>query len=183
VLVGSGGDESFDDGNEVAINAPVSANGTTASMDLSGVTLQPDTYRVTLTDAITDLAGVPLDGDGDGEPSGDFVATFRGGVTYTDDAQPIYFEKCDPCHTGGGSGGHDIGINYEDAFLPAGIFPECVNEGLLIGECTIVLIQEGEMPLGAGCTGDPQQDAGDPDCLTQEEQDIIQAWIDEGMPE
>ena len=73
--------------------------------------------------------------------------------------------------------------NYEDAFLPASVYPQCVNAGLLVGECTIVLIQEGEMPLGAGCTGDPQQDAGNADCLTQEEQDTIQAWIDAGMPE
>ena len=183
VVVASGGDNDFGNGNEVPINGTVSANGTTASMDLSGITLEPDNYRVTLTDAITDLTGAPLDGDSDGQPSGDFVATFRGGVTYTDDAQPIYFDKCDPCHTGGGSGGHDIGINYQDAFLPAQIFPECVNPGLLIGQCTIVLIQEGEMPLGAGCTGDPVQDSGNAACLTQEQQDIIQAWIDEGMPE
>jgi hypothetical protein len=39
------------------------------------------------------------------------------------------------------------------------------------------------MPLGAGCTGDPAQDAGNPACLTQAEQDAVQAWIDAGMPE
>jgi methionine-rich copper-binding protein CopC len=183
VLVRSGGDGAFDNGNDVAITAPVSANGTSATMDLSGVALVADTYRVTLSDTITDLAGVPLDGDGDGEPSGDFAATFRLGVTYTLDAQPIYSEKCDPCHTTEGFGGHNIGSNYDDAFLPSGVYPECFNEGLLVGQCTIVLIQEGEMPFGAGCTGDPAQDVGDPECLTQDEQDIIQAWIDEGMPE
>jgi hypothetical protein len=46
-----------------------------------------------------------------------------------------------------------------------------------------VLIQEGVMPFNAGCTGDPVQDANNPKCLTQEQKDVIQAWIDSGMPE
>jgi hypothetical protein len=58
-----------------------------------------------------------------------------------------------------------------------------VDPGLLVGQCTIVLIQEGVMPLGEGCSGDPDQDAGDPNCTTREEQETIQAWIDAGMPE
>ena len=101
--------------------------------------------------------------------------------TYTEDVQPIFFEKCDLCHTGEGYGGHNIGINYEDAFLPADNFAECAE--LLVGQCTIIVIQEGRMPPGSICTGDPAQDAGNPDCLTQEEQDTVQAWIDAGMPE
>jgi hypothetical protein len=116
-------------------------------------------------------------------PSGVVNDCNLGFVTYTEDTQPIYFEKCDPCHTGFGFGGHNIGTNYEDALQPAAIFPECTEPGLLIGECTIVLIQEGVMPQGAGCTGDPQQDADNPLCTTQEEQDLIQAWIDAGLPE
>jgi len=39
------------------------------------------------------------------------------------------------------------------------------------------------MPQGANCDGDPAQDTGNPACLTQAEQDIIQAWIDGGLPE
>ena len=101
--------------------------------------------------------------------------------TYTEDVQPIFFEKCDLCHTGEGYGDHNIGVNYEDAFLPADDFAECA--GLLVGQCTIVVIQEGKMPPGSICTGDPAQDAGNPDCLTQDEQDTVQAWIDAGMPE
>jgi hypothetical protein len=109
------------------------------------------------------------------------MATERRAATSRPSSQPIFFEKCNPCHTGLGLGGHNIGTDYDDAFLPAGIFLECT--GLTIGQCTIVLIQEGVMPLGAGCTGDPVQDEDNPDCLTQEEQDTIQAWIDSGMPE
>jgi hypothetical protein len=113
-------------------------------------------------------------------PSGLVNDCNLGFVTYTEDTQPIYFEKCDPCHTGGGSGGHNIGIDYEDALEPAAN-RDC--RGLTVGECTIVRIQAGDMPLGAGCTGDPVQDADNPDCTTQEQQDLIQAWIDGGLPE
>ena len=116
-------------------------------------------------------------------PSGIVNDCNLGFVTYTEDTQPIYADKCAPCHTTLGLGGHNIGTNYEDALEPATIFPECTEPGLLIGECTIVLIQEGVMPLGAGCTGDPVQDADNPACTTQEEQDLIQAWIDAGLPE
>ncbi len=101
-------------------------------------------------------------------------------VTYTNDAQPIYMDKCAPCHTSFGSGGHNIGTSYADAFLAA---DDSDCDGLNVGECTIVRIQSGEMPAGAGCTGDPAADAGNPACLTQLEQDTIQAWIDRGLPE
>ena len=100
--------------------------------------------------------------------------------TYTNDVQPIFAEKCQPCHTGFGLGGHDIGINYADAFLPADN-SDC--DGLNVGQCTIVRILSGEMPNGAGCTGNPVQDAGNAACLTQEEQDTVQGWIDAGLPQ
>jgi len=113
-------------------------------------------------------------------PSGDVNDCNLGLSTYTADTQPIYFDKCDPCHTGLGFGGHNIGTTYEDALKPA----TNVNcTGLMVGECTIVRIQRGEMPAGAGCTGDPVQDAGNAACTTQLEQDLIQAWIDAGLPE
>jgi hypothetical protein len=104
-----------------------------------------------------------------------------GAPTYTADVQPILFEKCDFCHTGGGYGGHDIGIDYEDAFLPADDYAQC--SGLLVGGCALVLVQSGVMPPGGICTGDPEQDAGNEDCLTQYEQDLVQSWLDAGMPE
>ena len=46
-----------------------------------------------------------------------------------------------------------------------------------------MLIQAGEMPQGAGCSGDPAQDAGNSACLTADQQATVQTWIDEGMPE
>ena len=134
------------------------------------------------------------DADFDGSGAVNFVdlgimkATFFGApgpgavqtVTYTDDVQPIFFNKCAPCHTGLSLGGHDLGTTYTDAFLPAAN-PVCA--GLNKGQCTIVRIQSGQMPFGGNCTGDPAQDAGNAACLTQAEQDTVQAWIDAGLPE
>lgn len=182
VLERSGGDGTFGNGNDLPVNAPVSVNGAQASMDLSGIfpTFE-DTYRVTLSEAITDSGGNMLDGDGDGTAGGNFVATFVADLTtYTADTQPIFMEKCDTCHTGDGLGGHNIGINYADALQPA---DDGNCSGLTVGQCTIVLVQAGEMPLGAGCSGNPAQDAGNAACLTQAEQDALQAWIDDGLPE
>ena len=101
-------------------------------------------------------------------------------ITYSNDVQPIFGAKCAPCHTGLGVGGNNIGTDYTDALNPAGN-SNC--SGLNVGQCSLVLIQLGEMPQGAGCTGDPAQDAGNAACLTQLEQDTVQIWIDLGLPE
>jgi hypothetical protein len=113
-------------------------------------------------------------------PSGIVNGCGLGFVTYNEDTQPTFFEKCDPCHTELGHGHHNIGTTYNDAFHPA-VNPDCA--GLNVGQCTIVRIRSGDMPEGAGCTGIPDQDAANPACLTQLEQDLVQAWIDAGLPE
>jgi hypothetical protein len=101
-------------------------------------------------------------------------------ITYTTHVAPIFQTKCDACHTLLGFGGHNIATNYDDALLPADD-GDC--DGLNIGQCTIILIQQGDMPQGANCDGDPAQDTGNPACLTETEQGIVQAWIDGGLPE
>lgn len=178
----SGGDGTFGDGNEVPLLETISASGNQSSMNLANVLPSfEDTYRVTLRDVITDTSGSMLDGDGDGTPGGDFVATFQTDLTtYIADAQPIFLQKCDTCHTVDGNGGHNIGTVYADALQPAG---DNACSGLTVGECTIALIQSGEMPLGAGCSGNPAQDAGNAACLTATEQSAIQDWIDDRLPE
>ena len=182
VVERSGGDGTFGDGNEVQVVETISASGNRADMNLAN--LLPafeDTYRVTLSDVITDTSGNLLDGDGDGTAGGDFVATFRTDLTtYIADAQPIFLQKCDTCHTGDGNGGHNVGTVYADALRPA---DDNACSGLTVGQCTIVLIQSGEMPLGAGCSGNPAQDAGNVACLTGAEQSVLQDWIDDRLPE
>jgi hypothetical protein len=184
VVERSGGDGTFGDGNEASILEPVSVSGNQASMDLSGLLPSfEDTYRVTLRDSITDTAGSPLDGDGDTLPGGDFVATFDMDLTtWTDDVAPVLQVKCAPCHTGGGAGGHNIATNYPDALKPT-VGAACAPLNTNVATCALFRIQNGQMPQGEGCIGDPVQDAGDPDCLTQAEQDAIQAWIDDLLPE
>lgn len=180
----SGGDGSFGDGNEASILGPVSVTGNQAVMDLSGVLPSfEDTYRVTLRDSITDTNGSPLDGDGNALPGGDFVATFATDLTtWTDDVAPVLQVKCFPCHTGAGFGGHNLATNYPDALKPT-VGLACMPPNTIVATCALVRIQNGQMPQGKFCTGDPVQDAGNASCLTQAEQDAFQAWIDDLLPE
>jgi hypothetical protein len=46
--------------------------------------------------------------------------------------------------------------------------------------CTLIRIKNGQMPRGAGCTGNPTTDAAHAACLTQAQQNTIQAWISGG---
>ena len=180
----SGGDGTFGDGNETMILEALSVAGNQAMMDLSGLLPSyEDTYRVTLTDTITDTAGSPLDGNGDLLPGGDFMATFDTDLaTWSDDAAPILQAKCSPCHATLGSGGHNIATNYQDGLKPTTGFA-CAALNTNVANCALFRIQNGQMPRGEGCSGDPADDNGDPDCLTQAEQDAIQAWIDDLLPE
>lgn len=96
-------------------------------------------------------------------------------VSYAVNVQPILGTKCAPCHTGGGSGGANLGNDYASTQLLSYYCP-----GLTKGACTIMRIQNGSMPPGA-CTGNPALDAGNPQCLTAAEQSILQAWISGGQ--
>lgn len=100
-------------------------------------------------------------------------------VSYATGAKPIFEAKCAPCHTTGGSDGVNFAANYADTQRAANLGGAC--SGLTVGACTIVEIQAGLMPLGAGCTGNPSTDEGNPACLTAAQQETIQAWIDDGQ--
>jgi len=98
-------------------------------------------------------------------------------VRYSD-VQSIFAAKCDSCHTTGGSGGHNIGTSYSDSQLTS----YTVADGTK-AEASLVRIQNGSMPQGAGCSGNPVTDAGDDACLTAMEQAQIQQWLDDGQLE
>lgn len=80
VVDASGGDATFNDGNEASITATsITTTPTSATFDLSGVTLANDTYRVRLLGSgasiIMDLDANALDGEFSGSfPSGDDIA-------------------------------------------------------------------------------------------------------------
>jgi len=142
-----------------------------------------DWNTATVADGDHDVTAEATDAAGNKGTSAAVTVTTNnaaGPVTYTADVQPIFQAKCNFCHTTAGFGGHNIASNYDDAFLPADN-GSCT--GLNIGRCTIIRIQEGDMPQGADCDGDPANDTDNPACLTQAEQDIVQAWIDGGLPE
>ena len=92
------------------------------------------------------------------------------------DVQPIFQGYCGGCHTGGGSGGHNIGTSYTDSQKAS-----YLCSGKTKGECALVQIQSGYMPLGKGCSGNPTTDAAKPACTTAADQAAIQAWINDGQ--
>ncbi len=121
MLERSGGDGTFGDGNEVAIQ-PVSvtvpaANTSSAVLDVSTTASVPDTYRLTLVGTgpatIVDLDTQALDGEfagtfpsGDGTQGGNFQAIFTvGGVQATLDSiqANVFTPICSACHTGQGN--------------------------------------------------------------------------------
>jgi len=118
VVVRSGGDGSFEDGNEVAIvpdsiDVPL-INPRTAVFDMSSAAPVEDDYRVTLTGTgpavIQDLDANALDGEfsgtfpsGDGTEGGDFVAEFSvAGVqpTLLSIQDNVFSPLCAGCHSG-----------------------------------------------------------------------------------
>lgn len=117
----SGGDGTFEDGNEVTITPDsVSVpqdNPETAVMDLRSVTSVQDTYRVRVEGSgpavVQDLGANALDGEftgsfpsGDDTAGGDFVAEFEVvGIqpTLMSIQETVFTPSCSGCHTGNGS--------------------------------------------------------------------------------
>jgi hypothetical protein len=124
----------------------------------------------------------PTDGGSDTQP--DAVAA----VTYTKDVRPILMAKCSPCHTGQMLGGHDIGTTYADALKPVTSVDSqgCWNDPEMtmpkkIGECALILVTSGQMPMGAGCGATPPLA---PDmCLSADQKATLMAWVAAGMPQ
>lgn len=134
ILESSGGDATFDDGNELTINASsISANPTNATYDLTGISLANDTYRVRLLGSgasiIMDLDANALDGEyfgffptGDDTQGGDFEATFSLDVpvsTATLDALQVnvFTPTCafSGCHSGPTGGALPTGLDLSSA--------------------------------------------------------------------
>jgi hypothetical protein len=97
-------------------------------------------------------------------------------VNYAADVQPILQTRCAPCHTVSGSGGANFATQYAGTQLPS-----YYCSGMTKGACMLVRIQNGTMPAGGACSGNPTTDAGNPACLTAAQQATIQAWIAGGQ--
>ena len=74
------------------------------------------------------------------------------------------------------AGGANLASSYAATQLGSYYCP-----GNTKGACTIVRVHDGTMPQGAGCTGNPTTDAGNPACLTAAEQATLQGWITGGQ--
>jgi hypothetical protein len=117
---------------------------------------------------------------GTGGTGGSTGGTGGGAATVYADVKPIFMAKCGTCHSGTGSGStaHKLAENADDA-KKMSYTGAC--SGKPKGECALIRVKNGTMPFGKGCTGNPTTDASKPDCLTQAEQDKLQAWITGGL--
>ncbi|MBN1239784.1 MAG: hypothetical protein JXB36_14870 [Gammaproteobacteria bacterium] len=133
LLERSGGDGTFDDGNEVAVAAASidvpAENPQTAVLDLAGVDSVDDVYRVRLLGAgasmILDLDANALDGEfagtfpsGDGTAGGDFEATFVVSSvepTLLSIQENVFTPICSACHNGPESDALPTGLDLSDA--------------------------------------------------------------------
>jgi len=91
------------------------------------------------------------------------------------DIRAIYDQRCGGCHIANRN-------NYSNNQSLAS-HPLCRSPDLTWGACGLERIRAGQMPQGGGCTGDPALDAGRPGCLTAEQLDTYQRWVDAGQPE
>ena len=122
----------------------------------------------------------PEQEDSDGDGVGDACETVSS-ATYAD-VQPMFVAKCNGCHSGNSpgacSGGTCFTSFYADTQKPS---RRC--EPALQYECILERIEDGSMPLGGGCTGDPGMDEGQDQCLTGDELELLQSWVAAGAPE
>jgi hypothetical protein len=122
----SGGDGSFGDGNETVIEpGSVDVAGDLLTLDVAAVASIDDVYRVLVGDSVTDTAGKPLDGDGDGNAGGDFELTFTvmdEAPSFTFIQEQIFTPSCAV------AGCHDAATSQNDMDLSAGAaFANIVN--------------------------------------------------------
>lgn len=123
----AGGDDSFDDGNEVPLTVtavdPIAGNARGATVDISANSSVDDLYQFTAvgTGAAPLIAdsGAVLDGDQDGSEGGDFIRTFTVATappsglqaTLSSIQTEIFTPICSSCH---GAGVANAGMRVDD---------------------------------------------------------------------
>jgi len=202
VLRASGGDDLFDNGNDVPVVSSLVVlsmiNPRLASFDLSGVSPVEDLYRVTLRGAgpsvILGLNGLSLDGEftgalpsGDGTEGGDFRVEFelRGVQPTLQSIQDnVFTPSCgvSGCHTGPTGpvlpGGMDLSNAAASFASLVGVTsieqpPELRVAANDADASYLIQKVEGRAAVGA------QMPLGG-QALDQETIDAIRAWIDQG---
>jgi hypothetical protein len=132
------------------------------------------------------ISVVALLGCTESEPIAHGDGGTQGAVTYTKDVQPILLARCSPCHAGQSQGFHDLATTYADASKPVQSLDAmgCWNDAAMtmpktVGECALISIMRGWMPMGLSCFNTPRPDG----CVTLAEQAVIASWVAAGMPE
>lgn len=98
-----------------------------------------------------------------------------------DDVHPVFRMYCADCHSAQGNGAHNIaGGDIAAAYADSQLASYSVV-GQTKGFAALFRIQNGDMPLGAGCSGNPTIDAGNPACLTAADLARIQLWLQDGQ--
>lgn len=103
-----------------------------------------------------------------------------GGATVTySQVQPIFMAKCMACHGSAASGMHRIATMYADAIkMVSGTYPACA--GKKVGECALIRIKDGSMPLGQGCNVNR---ATKTSCPQDTDIALIEQWVAGGLKE
>ena len=185
----SGQDGSFGDGNETTITpASVAANGNTIEISLAGVQAGDDVYRVMLAGGgahgITDMSGIGLDGDNDGQPGGVYESAFEVeqpvfAATLSRIQEEIFTPTCATagCHSGnnppdgllltaGDAWSNIVDVDAVQMNLKR-IAPGDPDNSYLVRKIQGTGIVANRMPLGA-----PP--------LSQQEIDLVRQWVLEG---
>ena len=197
-LCGGGAPDADEDGvSDATDNCPMTPNEGQEDADSDGVGDVCD-------NCVDDQNAEQTDGDGDGVGDacdncpeaanadqadadqngiGDACEEPPPAVTFAD-VQPIFEAKCTPCHSGATpsscvAGGSNCFVDfYEDTQKNS---RRCTGD--LVYECIIERILDGSMPLGEGCSGDPELDAGIGGCLDAQEISAVEAWVSGGGQE
>lgn len=189
----SGMDGSFGDGNETTLTpTAVSASGSDVTINMTGVVVSDDVYRVSFfgsgPNAIVDTLGIPLDGDGDGNPGGTYETAFEyaapppPAATFTEIQNTIFTPSCATvgCHSGSNPpDGLNLsaGVAYADIVNVAAvqmpslllIEPGDPDDSYLVRKIQGTGIVANRMPLNASP-------------LTQQQIDLVRQWVSDGAP-
>ena len=170
-LVASGGDGSFADGNELQTNiAATAVSGSAVTLDLTGATGGNDVYQLRIVAdggaPITDISGVVLDGDADGNAGGEFITTFSvaavvATATLSDVQTQVFTPSCavSGCHAGaapsqgmdlssGAAFSNTVGVTANEVGSLQRINPNDPDNSYLVQKIEGVQAAGSRMPLG-----------------------------------
>lgn len=190
-VTASGGDASFGDGNETEIGlVGVNAAGAELTAELDTNAAADDVYRILLdgssSSPLTDTAGVVLDGDEDGQPGGDFTATFTvngasSAPTLSQLQADIFTPSCakSGCHSGsapaqgmnlsaGQAFANTVGVTSAEVPSLNRVEPGSPDESYLVQKVEGTAAVGGRMPLDG------------PPFLTNAQIQSIRDWIAAG---